>query len=265
MPLKAQRHFLLPDSSTVIKEIPKQKGGILPAVDLASEKNPTPDMIANGKKLYNSTCSSCHGEDGKGDGPAAAALNPKPRNYHQTDGWTNGRTIDAMYKTVQEGVPNTGMTAFEFIPPKDRFDIIQYIRTFADFPPITDKQLSDLDQTYNLSKGTVKPNTIPVELAIEKITEENSSENKEIDGIVKQIGGETETGAVLLKHNTVNEEKAVKSFIASGSAGSFDKFVKTVSSDPVNLGFKAEVLDLSVNDWKTMYDYLNKLVSRNAG
>ena len=34
--------------------------------------------IAQGKKLFQANCASCHGAQGKGDGPAGAALNPRP-------------------------------------------------------------------------------------------------------------------------------------------------------------------------------------------
>ena len=33
------------------------------------------------EKIFNTRCVLCHGAGGKGDGQAAAALNPKPRNY----------------------------------------------------------------------------------------------------------------------------------------------------------------------------------------
>ena len=37
---------------------------------------------AAGKDLFVKTnCNSCHGMNGEGDGPVAAALDPKPRNY----------------------------------------------------------------------------------------------------------------------------------------------------------------------------------------
>jgi mono/diheme cytochrome c family protein len=37
---------------------------------------------AAGKELFVKTnCNSCHGMEGKGDGPVAAALDPKPRDY----------------------------------------------------------------------------------------------------------------------------------------------------------------------------------------
>ena len=36
----------------------------------------------SGKELFIKTnCNSCHGMEGKGDGPIAAALDPKPRDY----------------------------------------------------------------------------------------------------------------------------------------------------------------------------------------
>ena len=37
---------------------------------------------AKGKAIFIKTnCNSCHGMEGKGDGPVAAALDPKPRDY----------------------------------------------------------------------------------------------------------------------------------------------------------------------------------------
>ncbi len=47
----------------------------------ANRKNPvaaSAASIARGKKLFQANCASCHGAGGKGDGPAGAALNPKP-------------------------------------------------------------------------------------------------------------------------------------------------------------------------------------------
>jgi mono/diheme cytochrome c family protein len=36
---------------------------------------------AKGAAKFKELCTSCHGEAGKGDGPAAVALNPKPANF----------------------------------------------------------------------------------------------------------------------------------------------------------------------------------------
>src|ERR1022692_671983 len=67
--------------------------------------------VADGKKLYGQYCAVCHGDKGKGDGIAAAGLNPKPANHtaekvqSQTDGaifWkmTTGRPPMASYATT---------------------------------------------------------------------------------------------------------------------------------------------------------------------
>lgn len=163
---------VLTDSLAAPRIIELKKGGILPAVDLTMVKSPDETFISKGKELYDANCLSCHGSEGKGDGPAGIVLNPKPRDFHQIEGWTNGRTLPDMYRTLQEGIIKNGMAAYEYLPPADRIAIINYIRTFAEFPEITDEQVSTLDQTYNLSAGTQVPNQIPVSLAVEKLIEE---------------------------------------------------------------------------------------------
>ena len=49
--------------------------------EFASKTNPVAgnaDAIAKDKEQYTAICLACHGEKGLGDGPAGAALNPKP-------------------------------------------------------------------------------------------------------------------------------------------------------------------------------------------
>ena len=251
----------IPDTTNMKHEIAEKKGGISPAVDLASLKNPTQEMVANGKKLYDANCQSCHGADGKGDGPAGGALNPKPRNYHDTEGWTNGRNFDEMYKTLQEGVPNTGMTAFEYMPPSDRIDIIFYIRTFADFPKVTEKQIDNLDATYNLSKGVETPNNIPVAKAEQKLENENVAQLIKIANAKNKLQYSDESpGLLLLRQNSKNIDKVIKSFI-SESNDSFEQFVTKVSNSPIIQGYNASVLQLNKEQWKTLFDYLKSVVS----
>jgi mono/diheme cytochrome c family protein len=41
----------------------------------------TPAMLEQGKTLYKANCAACHGDTGKGDGPAAGVLKPPPRDH----------------------------------------------------------------------------------------------------------------------------------------------------------------------------------------
>ena len=41
---------------------------------------PNPESLAIGNRVYTESCASCHGAQGRGDGPAAAGLDPPPAN-----------------------------------------------------------------------------------------------------------------------------------------------------------------------------------------
>lgn len=252
---------LVIDSTYLKKEIELKKGGISPAVDLSLVEKPTQDFLNKGKDLYKANCVSCHGENGMGDGTAGANLNPKPRNFNQVDGWTNGRTIDMMYKTLQEGIIKNGMAAYEYLPPADRFAIISYIRTFAEFPPIKKEELIQLDNQYQLSKGNIVPSQIPINLAEAKLIEDNLKIDEKIENAIKIIEASKENyGAILLKNNSANLVKVCKSFLTYGSS-SLDSFISLVSSNPINNGFKPSVLKLNREQLDNLYKYLKTILA----
>jgi len=61
-------------------------------------------------ELYTSRCSPCHGPSGKGDGPGAAALNPKPRNYTDV-AWQDSVKDEDIKKTIMYGGAAVGKSA----------------------------------------------------------------------------------------------------------------------------------------------------------
>jgi mono/diheme cytochrome c family protein len=249
----------LPNSVGTKQEIAEQTGGIIPAVDLASIKNPSPEMIAKGKELYDSNCQSCHGGTGLGDGPAGAALNPKARNLHQTDGWTNGRTIDALYKTLQEGIIQNGMAAYEYLAPSDRLDLIHYIRTFASYPEITDEQINEMNQAYRLTEGTVKANTIPLVKATNLVIEENKSLETRIINAKQRLEQlqSTKGGASLLLSNSFDVGKVLRTFY-SNTGISLEKYIHSVSVSPLLSGYRPSVKYLTQEEWKAIFDILRE-------
>lgn len=58
-------------------------------------------------KVYKTRCVTCHGDSGHGDGPGAAALQPKPRNYSDT-AWQDSVTDEDLAKIIVEGGPAVG-------------------------------------------------------------------------------------------------------------------------------------------------------------
>ena len=92
-------------------------------------KNPVEKTagLKAGKSLFNTNCAMCHGNMGRGDGPAGAALNPKPENLvgkavqAQTDG--------ELFWKISEG--RGAMPPWKQLPEKDRWSLIQYIRSLA--------------------------------------------------------------------------------------------------------------------------------------
>lgn len=67
----------------------------------------------SGEALFNEKgCATCHGAQGKGDGPVGAALKPKPRNFADAK-WKFGDDLASVIKTINNGSPGTGMAPYK--------------------------------------------------------------------------------------------------------------------------------------------------------
>ncbi len=160
-------------------------GAQVEAVDVQALLQPTPEHVAAGKNLFLINCSSCHGNGGQGNGPAAAALNPKPRDF--TSGyWKYGGGVARIVQTITTGSPGTAMAPFPGIPLQDRFALAHFIRTFDVKQQQADKpeDLAWLDQfgggkkpegtaggATAMAGGAAPGDTIPIARAMELLTE----------------------------------------------------------------------------------------------
>lgn len=75
-----------------------------PAAPAPTETKPAAPYVSEEKarKEFVTRCVSCHGMEGKGDGPGAAALNPKPRNYTDKE-WQKTVTDEQIGNTIMYG------------------------------------------------------------------------------------------------------------------------------------------------------------------
>jgi mono/diheme cytochrome c family protein len=85
--------------------------------------------------MYTKQCGGCHGPTGKGDGPAAAALNPKPTDF-TNKAYMAGLKDQYLFDLVKKGGAAVGKSPL--IPPfgsklndQEIRDVIAYVRTLA--------------------------------------------------------------------------------------------------------------------------------------
>jgi mono/diheme cytochrome c family protein len=88
-------------------------------------KNPVKG-IGNAKKTIETNCVTCHGANGKGDGPAAAAL-PPPKPADWTSARVASETDGELFWKISNG--RGAMPPWKHLPEKDRWEVINYIRT----------------------------------------------------------------------------------------------------------------------------------------
>jgi mono/diheme cytochrome c family protein len=88
-----------------------QTGGDTPVpAPYAGMKNPfegNAQAVTAGQQTYNTYCVSCHGTDLKGNGPAAAGLNPKPADLTEV---ADNDPEDRIHWIISEGGAAAGLS-----------------------------------------------------------------------------------------------------------------------------------------------------------
>ena len=88
-------------------------------------------VLGDAKTLYTGNCGPCHGDKGRGDGPAASGLNPKPAD-HSSVAVQNESDGALFWKLTQGRAPMPGYK--KIFSDQQRWELIVYIRTLARAP-----------------------------------------------------------------------------------------------------------------------------------
>lgn len=99
---------------------------------------PASGQSARGKTIFDAKCVECHGASGKGDGPAAAHVTPRPRDFTtgkykiRTTESGSGPTDDDLIQSVRQGLYGTSMPGWDKILADDDLRaVVGYIKTLA--------------------------------------------------------------------------------------------------------------------------------------
>lgn len=113
-----------------------------PAAATEAPAAATAGVNAAGQKVFNTYCATCHGPKGKGDGPAAVALNPKPLDFsvgafkYDANGNGTKGDIDDIKAIVHDGAAKHGgsplMTPWPMIKADELQAVAEYVKSLHD-------------------------------------------------------------------------------------------------------------------------------------
>jgi mono/diheme cytochrome c family protein len=85
-----------------------------------------------GRLIFEDRCASCHGRQGRGDGPQAPYLSPRPASLISAG--TSVKSDAELLAVIAEGKARTAMPAWkDLLTEEQRRDVLAYIRTLVRF------------------------------------------------------------------------------------------------------------------------------------
>lgn len=96
---------------------------------LASAEDIPAAATTEADTVWQTRCATCHGAGGKGDGAAAAALTPKPRDFSNAD-WQKSVTDERIEKVIVEGGQSVGLNMLMTANPDlaSKPDVVKALR-----------------------------------------------------------------------------------------------------------------------------------------
>lgn len=126
LPLMEEEYDIAMEDARIAREAMMAVGGGSSIDENNVEFSDAPEVLANGKAIYDRQCVACHAEEGQG------LIGPNfTDNY-----WIHGGSINDIFRTVKYGVPQKGMISWQtMLSPTDMRDVSSYILTFVGTTP----------------------------------------------------------------------------------------------------------------------------------
>ncbi|MFH2040305.1 MAG: c-type cytochrome [Chloroflexota bacterium] len=111
-----------------LNSIPVEGAAFIPGMGApANPVSPDEISLARGEQLFNINCVVCHGQSGKGDGVVAAFFQFKPADL--TTEIVQSNSDGAIFMTISNGVNGRMPALNENLNVRDRWDVVNYVRT----------------------------------------------------------------------------------------------------------------------------------------
>lgn len=124
---------LTPKFQQEIRTILAEQCGTPSDPKLMGEPKANPDLLRLGAAVYKRNCRQCHGVTGDGNGPAAAHLLPRPRDYRPAIFKFTSTNYGAkplredLARTVRRGIAGTSMPSFRLLPHNELDAVVDYV------------------------------------------------------------------------------------------------------------------------------------------
>lgn len=111
-----------------------------------------PPDLELGQKLWEKTCRTCHGSDGRADTDLAKTLKPAPANFQDPERMETLTPYKA-YNTTAFGLRGTAMAAFPDLSDDERWALAFYLFTFRQHGCGGEPPKASLEQLATLTDG----------------------------------------------------------------------------------------------------------------
>lgn len=257
--LKLKEKIQLKESISNIDQISKDlKKEVITFYEIKPYPSQKPDLT-NGKTLFTSNCSTCHGTVGKGDGVLAPNLVPAPTNFTTKEVLLSLSPFK-VFNTTSFGIEGTAMPPFSIFSDEEQWDVAFYVLSLG-FPD--DSNTSGPNNKPKIP-DSLKDYKKLATLSNQEILDQLNSENEQKYSSLKFIRTNLvekqlhEESPIEITLGGINS--ALELYKKGEFKGAFNK-----SLDAYLNGFEQIEADLFVKDRNFTTDIENKLSLFRAG
>lgn len=119
----------------------------------------TDEFLSAGEKLYGWNCLPCHGAEGRGDGPQAARVGLRPRDFTRGAFRLKSSAAgempfdDDLFRTIATGIPIAGMPSFPDLSNDDRWALVHYVKSLAEPGPPARTRIAPPERRGDAARG----------------------------------------------------------------------------------------------------------------